>query len=676
MAKGRNTIKFSSGGGGAIPTLQQVTDAGAVTTNEVEVAGLILNIGSGRLQITHNFGQVDFYDIDNSRYIFYVNDSQLLFGDTATGNNVQFNKPASGQSILIAPETPSGTSETIATQEYIASELATEITKCSYITITQAVNLDDIETRVNDLDAAVVLKGTWSASSGVFPGSGVAQAGWSYLVTSDATVDGIEFKNGDRIICVLDNASTTTYAGNWYKADYTDRVNTVAGRTGNVVITSSDLSDFNSAVNALIASALASFKTTNFLDFTSSGQGQLDSKKPLEVQETIATSGTTNLDFSFGSFGKITQTGSIVLDGINTTGTKKIDKTFLIQGSTNPAHTITFPNSWKNLSGVSADSTKMNFIEVNLINGIIVYSINKYDIPDLTAPVLLKSSILLDSMNTIELLYSEVIDSSVTTLTSWFAVAGKTVSSVTIISNKVRVVVSVPFTESDTPLVTFTNQVTGNGIQDASGNKAPNFSQNIGLTTYRIDNFNRADSTTSINNPSDGGSAWVTPFGGVWGIASNKAYCFGANTTSAIPHGVYLESSESNVTLRCKVIFGTSGTSSASFLARYVDVNNYYLLTFVKLNTGQLQYSIYKVVAGLGTTIATNTTFGTWVSGTEYTFMVKLSGSSITLYNGTTSLVQISDSSVSGTKHGLRIFAGSGSTGNTDRFDDFGVYYG
>lgn len=125
---------------------------------------------------------------------------------------------------------------------------ATNRTKLSNITVTGAVNLDTMNTRLNDLDAAVVLKGTWSASSGVFPGSGTAQAGWSYLVTSDGTVDGIEFKIGDRIISILDNASTSVYASNWYKADYTDRVSTVAGRTGAVVITSSDLADFVAAV--------------------------------------------------------------------------------------------------------------------------------------------------------------------------------------------------------------------------------------------------------------------------------------------------------------------------------------------------------------------------------------------------------------------------------------------
>lgn len=165
----------------------------------------------------------------------------------------------------------------ITERESYYRNLGGDTSKLSFITITQPVNLDNIETRVNELDAAVILKGIWGAASGSFPAS--TQAGWSYLVTSDGTIDGIEFKTGDRLISVLDNASTTTYAGNWYKADYTDRINTVCGRTGNVTITSSDLSDFNSAVNALITTALAAFKTANYLDFTSSGQTQLDAKQ-------------------------------------------------------------------------------------------------------------------------------------------------------------------------------------------------------------------------------------------------------------------------------------------------------------------------------------------------------------------------------------------------------------
>jgi hypothetical protein len=324
---------------------------------------------------------------------------------------------------------------------------------------------------------------------------------------------------------------------------------------------------------------------------------------------------------------------------------------------------------------VDADSSKVNFVEISLINGTINYSIAKYDFPDVTAPILLKSSLLLESLNTIELLYSEAIDASVITNTSWFTVAGRTVTAVTILGNRVRVVVNTALAETDTPLVTFTNQVVGNGIQDASGNKAPDFSQNIGLVVYRFDSFDRANSTTSVNSPSDGGSNWVTPFGAVWGIDTNKAYCFGANTVTNQANAIYLETLESNISVRFKITYGVTGSSPTSVLLNYIDANNYYLIQFGAPKPS-LQYSVVRVLGGVVTTLVSATNFATWVSGTEYTFMVKNNNGVITLYNGTTSLVQTTDTNLSGTKHGFRIFSGVGSTGNTDRFNDFGVYYG
>jgi len=134
-----------------------------------------------------------------------------------------------------------------------ASFTTAQETKLGHITITQAVNLDDIETRVNDLDASVILRGSWDASVGTFPGGGTAQAGASYIVSVGGTVNGVTFTVNDRIIAITDNASTSTFAGNWFKADYTDQVLTVAGRTGAVVITSADLADFSTAVAATAA---------------------------------------------------------------------------------------------------------------------------------------------------------------------------------------------------------------------------------------------------------------------------------------------------------------------------------------------------------------------------------------------------------------------------------------
>ena len=118
-----------------------------------------------------------------------------------------------------------------------------EKTKVSNITVTQAVDLDDIESRVNNLDAAVVLKGVWDASAGTFPGGGTAQAGASYIVSVGGTVDSDVFAVGDRAIAITDNASTTTFASNWFKADYTDQVLSVNGATGAVTLTTANVAD-------------------------------------------------------------------------------------------------------------------------------------------------------------------------------------------------------------------------------------------------------------------------------------------------------------------------------------------------------------------------------------------------------------------------------------------------
>ena len=116
-----------------------------------------------------------------------------------------------------------------------------EKTKIGHISITQAVDLDAIESRVNALDASVVLMGAWDASAGTFPGGGTAQAGESYIVSVGGTVDGEVFTANDRIVAILDNASTATYASNWLKLDYTDAVLSVAGKTGAVSLTTADV---------------------------------------------------------------------------------------------------------------------------------------------------------------------------------------------------------------------------------------------------------------------------------------------------------------------------------------------------------------------------------------------------------------------------------------------------
>lgn len=172
--------------------------------------------------------------------------------------------------------------------------------KLDFITVTQAVNLDAIESRVNELDAAVVLKGAWDASAGTFPGAGVAQAGWSYIVSVAGTVDGVAFVVGDRIVCILDNGSTSTYASNWLKLDYTDQVLSVAGRTGAVVLVAADISDSGAFGRTLMALATAS-----------AGRSALD----------LATSTTAGRLARFtGTAGQQGQTSGLYEDGSGNVG--------------------------------------------------------------------------------------------------------------------------------------------------------------------------------------------------------------------------------------------------------------------------------------------------------------------------------------------------------------------
>lgn len=137
-------------------------------------------------------------------------------------------------------------------------------TKLGHITVTQAVDLDAIETRVNGLDAAVVLIGSWDASTGTFPTS--TNAGETWIVSVAGTVGGEEFSVGDRVLAITDAASTTVYAGNWLKLDYTDEVLSVNSQTGAVVLDADDIDDTsttNKFVTATDLTNLGNLSGTN-----------------------------------------------------------------------------------------------------------------------------------------------------------------------------------------------------------------------------------------------------------------------------------------------------------------------------------------------------------------------------------------------------------------------------
>ncbi len=86
----------------------------------------------------------------------------------------------------------------------------------------------------------VQLIGSWDASTGIFPGSGGAQVGWLYKVTTGGTVDGVTFVSGDSIYAITAGASTTTFASNWIKVSSGDAVGSVFNRVGLVVAAEGD----------------------------------------------------------------------------------------------------------------------------------------------------------------------------------------------------------------------------------------------------------------------------------------------------------------------------------------------------------------------------------------------------------------------------------------------------
>lgn len=140
-----------------------------------------------------------------------------------------------------------------------------------HITVTQAVDLDQMELDIAALDTAVTLRGTWDASSGSFPGGGTAQAGYSYIVSVGGTVDGEVFTANDRIVAIADNASTSTYAANWHKLDYTDQVLSVAGKTGAVTLVAADISNLAANVAAFLVTPSSANLAAAVTDETGTG---------------------------------------------------------------------------------------------------------------------------------------------------------------------------------------------------------------------------------------------------------------------------------------------------------------------------------------------------------------------------------------------------------------------
>jgi hypothetical protein len=398
----------------------------------------------------------------------------------------------------------------------------------------------------------------------------------------------------------------------------------------------------------------------------------LSVKADKPVDQNMTTIGTITLDFNTETFDNITQTGSITFAGTNTTGSKKIVKTLVIQGSGNSAHTFTFPVGWKNLSGVLPDFSKQNYIEITCLDGEVFFCVNKYSAVSTTTPVLVTASILQDFLNIIELKYDRLLDASIVMQNSWFTITGKTVNNVTIVNNTVRVQVSVAFATTDTAVLSFTNTSgTADGLQDAVGNKCPNIvSQNVVLIRYAFDDFNRADSNTSVGTASDG-TAWQV-ISGTWGISGNKMYAVSAVSSGSATVPIIVKTVGLDCSLKYTITWPTTGASSVSTIFRYQDANNYMLLQFGRNGaTKMVTADIYKVIGGSTTQIGSVVNVTTQANDTSNTFIIRVRGNQLTMMFNNTVYRSIIDTILpQGNRVGFRIYDGAGSSGNLDRIDD------
>ena len=206
-------------------------------------------------------------------------------------------------------------------------DVATDGAKLDNITVTQAVDLDQMEIDIAALANGMVYKGDWDASSGSFPGSGSAQVGWFYYVSVAGTVGGVSFSVGDNIVAIADNASTSTYASNWSKHDQTDAVTAVVGLNGSITksgllsaLNVEDGADVTDATNVTAAGALMDSEVTNLAqvkafdstDYATAAQGSTADAALPKSGGAMTGAITTNSTFD----GRDVATDGAKLDGI------------------------------------------------------------------------------------------------------------------------------------------------------------------------------------------------------------------------------------------------------------------------------------------------------------------------------------------------------------------------
>jgi hypothetical protein len=89
------------------------------------------------------------------------------------------------------------------------------------------------EAAAASIGGPMIFQGVWDASAGTFPGTVGRKKGWTYIVSVAGTVGGQAFEVNDKLVALVDTASTTVYAANWFRLE-ADLVQAVAGLQGDI----------------------------------------------------------------------------------------------------------------------------------------------------------------------------------------------------------------------------------------------------------------------------------------------------------------------------------------------------------------------------------------------------------------------------------------------------------
>lgn len=205
-----------------------------------------------------------------------------------------------------------------------------------------------------------------------------------------------------------------------------------------------------------------------------------------------------------------------------------------------------------------------------------------------------------------------------------------------------------------------------NGSQMVSTTDTGISSGKIGLRSYNqtasIDDVAITLDLITSDNFEDGDASGWTPTAGTWSVVTDGSKVYKQTSTSGEAVSVTGSSSWSNYSVQAIMkLYDAPANNASGIIGRYADNDNYYL--FRLTTTGQVQ--LYKKSGGTFTLLQDAPM--TVNINTPYTLKLTFSGSSINGFVNGSSMISVTDTSISSGKIGLRTYK------QTASFDDVTV---